>query len=699
MKILVVEDDPHTARFLSEALTRGGHEVIFHDSAESARDHLAAAGVDDCPVCVIDLALPGRDGIWLCRWIRDQRDGATPYLLVGTGSDHREKLGAAFDAGADDYVEKPYESRLLQLRLAVAERRVADRRERLRLSSALEGEQRLVSTVFEAAAACIVALDASGRVAKVNEAVDRLIGLPQEKILGRAFSDLFPDDHGRDNLVAARLEDLATGSSPLCHFETRTRNRDGENRDLAWVCQRSAATAEDSPAPAIVVCVGTDITERRRLESQLAFLAERDPLTHLYNRSQLDPAMQRALDGIRDGRPAALLSIDLDDFKIVNDRAGHAAGDALLRTVAQLVSRQVRPADTVIRLGGDEFVVILPDTPIDAAEAVAERIRQAIQRLDFPVGGNVFRVTASLGLTPLRPRMMQEEALASADAACYASKRSGRNLVTLGNGHDFGEAADDIAWHGRLLEVIARDAIDLWLQPIVSLDSGVTELQEVLLRLPGADGACPPDQFLPPARRYNLLPELDRCVIRNALDLVQFDPSLSLSINLSGRTVSDPRLGDFLLKQLRRTGVDPGRVLFEITESELISDMPLAIERLGALRARGFRFALDDFGHGYSSFRYLRELPVEIVKIDGSYTRSLTDDPASAAFIRAITDLCHAIGMRCVAEHVEDEESATLLRELDVDLAQGFHLGRPRSCLTRFPARRASSGEGLALPK
>lgn len=700
MKILVVEDDAQTARFLTGSLKRSGHDVILHHSAESARDYLLSSGVDACPVCVIDLALPGRDGIWLCRWIRDQSCGASPYLLVGTGSDHREKLRAAFDAGADDYVEKPYESRLLQLRLAVADRRVADRREHLRLSQALEEEQRLVTTVFDTAAACIVALDAEGGVAKINEAACFHTGIPMENLIGRNFSNLFPDLHGRDALINSRLSELLTGAEPLCHFETQIRIPGGECRDLAWVCQRSESSPETPPSDAIVVCVGSDITERRRLESQLAFLAERDPLTHLYNRSQLDPALRRALDGTRDGQPAALLSLDLDDFKIVNDRSGHAAGDDLLRAVAQTITRQVRPSDTVIRLGGDEFVVILSDTPAEAAELVAERIRRAIQQLNFTAAGDrPAAVTASIGLTALQPRMMQEEALASADAACYASKRAGRNLVTRSNGHDFGEAAEDIAWHGRLVEAIARDAIDLWLQPIVALDSGITEFQEILLRLPGSEGACPPDQFLPPARRYNLLPDLDRCVIRNALDLIQFDPSLSLSINLSGRTVSDPRLGDFLLKQLRRTGVDPDRILFEITESELISDLPLAMDRLGSLRARGFRFALDDFGHGYSSFRYLRDLPVEIVKIDGSFTRTLTEDPASAAFIRAITDLCHAIGLRCVAEHVEDEECAALLRELHVDLAQGFHLGRPQSCLTRTPARRAPSGEGLVLPK
>ncbi|MCB1061715.1 MAG: EAL domain-containing protein, partial [Verrucomicrobiae bacterium] len=600
------------------------------------------------------------------------------------------------DAGADDYVEKPYESRILDLRVAVAAERLAARTEKDRLTHALEREQRLVAAVFDTAAACIVALDSEQRIAKANDATLQLKGSPASRVEGRSFRELFPDGRGRDATIATKLEALASGKVGSCQFETQVTSTDGQSRDFAWVCRHSAAS--DPEAAPLMVCVGTDITERRRLESQLAFLAERDPLTHLFNRSQLDPALQRALDATRDGRPAALLCLDLDDFKIVNDTAGHAAGDALLQMVAHLISSQVRPGDTVIRLGGDEFVVVLTDTRLEQAEAVAERIRAAVQHLDFSIPGRTFRVTTSIGLIALQSRMSMEEALAHADAACYTSKRGGRNLVTLGNGLESTDSAADQAWHTRLLDAIAHDTIDLWLQPVVSLTSGKTAFQEVLLRLPGSDGACPPDQFLPPARRYNLLPELDRCVVRNSLDLLQFDPSLRLSINLTGRTVSDPRLPEFLTSSLRRAGVDPARIIFEITESELISDLSLAIERLTNLRTQGFRFALDDFGRGYSSFSYLRELPVEIIKIDGSYTQSISNDPASAAFVRAITDLSHAIGMTCVAEHVEDEESAILLRELDVDFAQGYHLGRPQSYLTQTP-RKLESSKDVILSK
>ena len=696
MRVLVIEDDPATARLLESVLARSGHDARTCSTAEEACRELERTGADAWPLCIIDIALPGLDGLSLCEWIRSQPQGDAPYLLVGTGSDYTEKLSAAFDAGADDYVQKPYEPRFLEVRLAVAARRIANRRENAQLSAALEREQQLVTAVFETAPACILALNADARLAKVNAISGELSGItggvsPE----GRSFSEVFPDLHGRDEAISQKLAQLAAGDLPHCQFETRVSAAGGSERDLAWVGKRSVAVDGAS----LTVCVGTDVTERRRLESQLAFLAERDPLTHLFNRTQLDPAVQRAIDATRTGNPAALICLDLDDFKIVNDSAGHAAGDAMLQAVAHLIARHVRPADTVIRLGGDEFIVVLPNTPLEDAKSVAERIRLAVQQLGFSTAGRKFSVTASIGLIPLQPQLTLEEALARADAACYASKHSGRNQVTVGNGHDLGESTSDQVWHARLVDAIAHDAIDLWLQPIVSLEDGSTEFHEVLLRLPGAEGACPPDQFLPSARRYNLLPELDRCVVRNAMDLLQFNPTLQLSINLSGRTASDPRLPDFLLKQLRRAGVDPGRIIFEITESELITDLPLAIERLAALRAKGFRFALDDFGRGYSSFSYLRDLPVEIVKIDGSYTQTIADDPASAAFVRAITDLSHAIGLRCVAEHVEDEDAATRLRELDVDFAQGYHLGRPRSYLTENPMRKGNPSEGLALPK
>lgn len=692
MNVLLVEDDPVTARLLSAVLNRGGNRVAHCDSAEQAHDLLSAETCEAWALCLIDLTLPGRDGLWLCEWIRSQPGGEIPYLLIGTGSDHTEKLADAFEAGADDYLQKPYDSRLLELRLAVANQRILGRTERSRLSQALDEEERFVSAVFETAGACLVALDEEGRIIKANTATGLPHSLTADEILGADFLDLFSENSDQGHALRGVLRRVLQNEEPLCRFETEFLSANGESLTLSWTCRHSGTGTKDTPA--FVVCAGTDITDRRRLESQLAFLAERDPLTHLFNRSRLDSSVQRALDQAKDGDPGALLYLDLDDFKIVNDTAGHAAGDSLLQTVAHLIARHVRPSDTVIRLGGDEFVLVLPGTTEETARAVADRIRLAVQHLDFTAGGREFAVTTSIGIAPLHGRQDLEDALAQADSACYASKRDGRNRVSLSRGHEHAESHSEKAWHARLVDAISHDAVDLWLQPIVSLRTGQAELQEVLLRLPGSEGAALPAEFLPSARRFNLLPELDRCVVRNALTLLADDSSLRLSINLSGRTASDPRLPDFLVESLRQAGVSPDQIVFEITESELISDLPLAIERLTELRSQGFRFALDDFGRGYSSFSYLRKLPVEIVKIDGSYTRSLSDDPASAAFVKAITELSHALGLTCVAEHVEDEDTALTLRELGVDLAQGFHLGEPRSYL-----RPSSPSKGnLALP-
>lgn len=699
MNVLVVEDHAPTALLLARVFQRLGHEVETRETAELAAEALETRGRGGFDLCFIDLALPDRDGIWLCRWIRAQEGTGRPYIIVGTGSDYTRMLSEAFDAGADDYVEKPYETRMLELRIAVATERIAAEIDRSRLSAALLREQQLVEAVFDTAATCIVALGADGLIAKANEVTTAFTARDTSDLVGHSFTAFFSDGRGRDETNAAKLADLVSGLASVCEFETQVTAPDQCRRDLAWLCRRSEGLTGTSGEP-LVVCVGADITERRRLESQLAFLAERDPLTHLMNRSQLDPAVQRALDAVREGRQAALMCLDLDDFKIVNDTGGHAAGDALLQSVAHLVSRHTRPSDTVIRLGGDEFVVVLPDATPSHAEAVAERIRAAIEHHRFGFGGKEFRVTASIGLLNLRPELSLEDALARSDAACYASKRNGRNLVTISTSREGTERSEDHAWHARLIDAIAHDAIDLWLQPIVCLQTGEVVFHEVLLRLPGTPGASLPGQFMPSARRYNMLPELDRCVVRNALDLLQFDPALCLSINLSGRSASDPRLPEFLTTAISRAGVDPGRVIFEITESELISDLPQAISRLTALRSRGFRFALDDFGRGYSSFSYLRELPVEIVKIDGSYTQTLADDPASAAFVGAIASLAHAIGLRCVAEHVENAAVIAPLRELGVDYGQGYHLGMPRSYLTHAPgAGREPQPAGLILAK
>jgi diguanylate cyclase (GGDEF)-like protein/PAS domain S-box-containing protein len=543
-----------------------------------------------------------------------------------------------------------------------------------------------------------VALDQRGRIVKVNQATADLTGRTPPSLKGNSFGAMVTagDPEAAED-IAAKLEYLANGQEGTCQFESRFSNDGNSARHLNWLCRRvdnqSAPGATEKNEP-LIVCVGTDITDRRKMEARLAHLAKHDSLTNLYNRSQLEPAVRKAIEGSRDrANPAALVCIDLDHFKTVNDTAGHAAGDRLLRLVSSTLSENTRPADTVIRLGGDEFVLVLPDNPKEQIQIISERIRNGIENLRFEAGGRVFRITASIGVAMLYGETSVEEALARADSACYTSKHNGRNRVHIA-GPPLRESRPPAAcpsWHRRLSDSLDSDDIELWGQPIVSTQNGQTVFHEALLRLVDQDGYYFPREFWPAARRFHLLSRIDQIVVRKAYSLLRNRPDLNLTINLTGLTANNPRLPELLEEETERSEVSPERLIFEITESELIADLDGAVERLTELNRKGFRFALDDFGKGYSSFSYLRNLPVEMVKIDGVYTRSLQKDPASTAFIKSITELAHTIGIRCVAEHVETIDAFRAIGDLGVDYAQGYYLGKPRLL------HRSKKPESLAL--
>lgn len=689
MKALIVEDHPQTAQLLAQTLRLTHIEPEICCSAEDAIELLSERSVSAFDFYFLDLQLPGANGISLCEWIRKQTGGAAPYVTVATGTDFTEILADAFEAGADDYLEKPFTPKILTLRLAVAREQMEVRRERHRLNKELNREKDFIAAVFDTAAACIVALDRRGRIVKVNQATIDLIGRKSPDLKESAFADVLTtedtgEETGEADKIAARLKGLAEGYVENCQFESVVSVSGRSTRHLTWHCRRvedqSALDAIDQNE-ALIVCVGTDITERRKMEARLAFLAKHDPLTNLYNRTQLEPAVRRAIHGARScSNPAALMCIDLDHFKTVNDTAGHAAGDKLLRIVASTLSEITRPMDTVIRLGGDEFVLVLPDTPKDQIQVIAERIRTGIDELRFEVSGRVFRVTASIGVAMLKSGTSVADALARADSACYTSKNSGRNQVHIAPSptRRSGAAEGSPSLFRRLSHSLEADEIELWGQPIVSTQDGKIVFHEALLRPFDCDGYLAPEEFWDAAQRFHLLPRIDRIVIRKACALVQKRPDLNLTINLTGITASNPRLPEFLETETQRCDVAPQRLIFEITESELISDLAGAVERLTELNEKGFRFALDDFGKGYSSFSYLRNLPVEMVKIDGAYTRSLVDDPASTAFIKSIAELAHTIGIRCVAEHVETIDAFRAVGDLGVEYAQGYYLGKPR---------------------
>jgi diguanylate cyclase (GGDEF)-like protein len=444
-----------------------------------------------------------------------------------------------------------------------------------------------------------------------------------------------------------------------------------------------------------LLLVASDISEQRQLTELLTYQASHDALTELYNRREFERRVERAIARVAAGGPPfALLYIDLDQFKLINDTSGHIAGDQLLTQLAANLREQLRAGDVLARLGGDEFGVLAADVrDIDGARLVAERMREQIDGYVFVWEQRTYTISASFGGVLIDdPDIHLKELFARADTACYMAKESGRNRV-----HFYSEQDDETAqrrsemeWVNRLRWALEEDRLLLDYQELRPLKPtagrGAPHI-ELLLRLRDEHGrVVMPGAFLPAAERFGLMPSIDRWVVETALSnfdrLHSAGADLGLcTINLSGASIEDESLVDLVCNLLERHGIDGSRVCFEMTETVAVRNLTQAAHFVERLRQAGCQVALDDFGAGMSSFGYLKNLPVDMIKIDGSFIRDLVNDPMSQAIVRAVTDIGHKRGLAVIAEWVSSEALIETLVEIGVDYAQGFALHRPEPVL------------------
>ncbi len=434
-----------------------------------------------------------------------------------------------------------------------------------------------------------------------------------------------------------------------------------------------------------------DVSLEQELTNQLVYQASHDSLTGLINRAEFENRVKEALELSRQNdRQNALCYIDLDQFKLVNDTCGHSAGDELLKRLAGVLQTLIREEDLVARLGGDEFGLLLHDCAQDQALKMAERVRQALHEMHFKWEDKIFDVSGSIGLVMInRMSGSLSDLMSAADLACYAAKDSGRDMVHVYRVDDveIAEKYRQMQWLPRIKEAIKNNEFELALQSVASLNDNNSPriIYEFLLRWPQADGSLiSPGLFIPTAERYDLMRELDGWVIENALAAaaqlktgLQGPADQMYTINLSGQSVCDPALADFIIGMLRRFEVDPQNICFEVTETVAIANFSTAIEFINRLRGLGCRFALDDFGSGLSSFGYLKRLPLDFLKIDGLFVRDMLEDPVDLAMVRTIYDVAKVLKLQTIAEWVEDQETLDTLKSIGIDYAQGFHISRP----------------------
>ena len=552
--------------------------------------------------------------------------------------------------------------------------------ERLLLVDLQRSEERFRSLVRNASDGVIV-LGADGLVRYESPAVERILGRTDAERLGRpATTDVHADDRAA---VQRRLAEVASASGSEATFEFRARHADESWRTLEAI----AKNLLDDPAVGGVVVNYRDITERKALEEQLRHQAFHDVLTGLANRSlfrdRLGHALARAARG---ASPTAVLYLDIDDFKSVNDRFGHTEGDRLLIAVGQRLQSATRAGDTVARLGGDEFAVIVEETdPVEARHA-ADRILEILAE-PFDLGGRETTVRASIGIASQAVGGADaDELLRRADIAMYAAKSRG------GDGHATYEARLYEATVARmeskadLQGALERGELGVAYQPIVDIGTGAVTGTEALMRWLHPDrGLIPPSDFIPLAEENGLILELGRWILEKAChqtkawQLEAGRPELTVSVNLSGRQIADGDLVGDVARALEASGLDPSCLTLEITESVLVRDIEATVAAFRALKSLGIRLAIDDFGTGYSSLSYLRQFPIDILKIDQSFVASLDEGADSSALVRSILNLSTTLHLETVAEGIETAEQRSALESLGANHGQGYLFARPMS--------------------
>ncbi len=467
--------------------------------------------------------------------------------------------------------------------------------------------------------------------------------------------------------------------------------------------------AEHHEISEIVEALESTATALHERNARLLKLANHDVLTGLFNRRRLVEELKIELGRVSEGdRTSALLFIDLDQFKYVNDTCGHPAGDRLIRKVASQLRQSIGEAGLVARFGGDEFVVLLPDTSQRSTKELARGLLEDMRRLAHIEEDRVFHIHCSIGITMIDDiGIDQDELVAQADIACREAKAAGRNRLQFFSRSqtDVVKLAADVGWMTKLRTALDQNLFELRFQPIVCISTGTTTHHEVLLRLREPNGKLvSPDAFLPAAVRFGLMSEIDTWMIRNASQAYALhsadNPRLRLSVNLSANAFETEDLASYVASCFKECAVPPHHVIFEITESLAVRHLRYVERQIAALRKMGCELALDDFGTGYSSFSYLQRLAVDYIKIDGSFIRDLVNNPVDQKMVRMIGEIGREAGMKTIAEYVQSADALVLLGDLGIDMAQGYYIGRPavRPLLKSMPiplnSRRVSRSTG-----
>ncbi|AWB66444.1 PAS domain S-box protein [Saccharobesus litoralis] len=579
---------------------------------------------------------------------------------------------------------------------------------------ALFQEKEKAKTTLDSIGDGVISTSPSGEIQYINQTAEKLTGWRQADALGKKLHSVFCavnnlTEHPSDSLIRQikqSRDTLITEQSKLLFC------RDGQVYAIRYTAAPIFNRAQQLTG---IVIVFQDVTHTQRIQRKLNYQATHDALTDLYNRREFDNRLRHLIDNIVAGEGQArvqhvLIYIDLDQFKIVNDVCGHAAGDQLLKQVSQHMQRFVRAQDMLARLGGDEFAILLYNCPLAKGQAIAEKIRQVVRDYRFAWQGKEYAVTTSIGIVAINENSRNlAEVVNQADSACYTSKKRGKNQVNVYQPADneIQRHKQQVQWVSRLQQAIDQDnGFELYFQKIVAANPDDPSLQfEILLRLRDENHELiPPNAFLPSAERYNLIQAIDKWVIQRTFAWLATHRSrlphnnMKCAINLSGKSLNDAEVIQVIDQCQAKYQIAPHIICFEITETAAIDNLSLASQFIIQLKNKGFRFALDDFGAGLSSFNYLKNLPVDFLKIDGSFVRQVDQDPLDQAMVQSVANIGKTLGIKTIAEYVASPNIVSYLQAAGVDYLQGYHIHKPEpldNLAKQFMAKSANQQEAL----
>ncbi|VAW67300.1 diguanylate cyclase/phosphodiesterase (GGDEF & EAL domains) with PAS/PAC sensor(s) [hydrothermal vent metagenome] len=693
--ILFVDDSVSIRHYYERLLNKNGY---ITETASSVDEAFEIALKKPFDLAIIDYFMPDQNGYVLCQKLRDDERTSKIRTAVITGTYLDEVIKDCLQAGA---VECMFKNEAEELFLS----RIASMSRFIEVQKHIDAERERLASILESVGEGVYGVDNDGQVTFVNPAALNIIGkLEGASVIGKKAKDAFHYHATTDVLNHDRLYRAYGNSIELRCWETAFKHENG--KPVPVECTVYPLNIQGKQEGSVIAF--RDISERKMLEKKLHWQATHDHLTRLCNRRYFEDQLEAEVSRIQSSdEMSALVYLDLDRFKYINDTAGHDAGDKLLKEIAKLLSEKLRIKDTLARLGGDEFAIILKSVDEESALIVTETFRVALEKCNFSYAGESHNINASFGIALMDvPEMTSGDVLANADIACHIAKRSGRNQSHLyeRNNDEKNVMGSELGWSQRLRDAMEKNKFILHFQPILDLklidisalpaeDGAVWDQYasdpsnplhyELLLRMRGEnDNIYYPDSFIPTAERFNLMCDVDMWVMKKALATlaeIQKDRSnVSFSINLSGHTLNAIDSLEKIKNLLEQYDVNPQSLIFEVTETCAIANFESASQFIDEMKWLGCRFSLDDFGSGFCSFSQLKCLPADFVKIDGQFVKGMARGSIDKAIVMAMNDVAHSLGRYTVAEYVESSEILRLLKICGIDHVQGNYVSVPR---------------------